>query len=187
MRARFAMAMCLVACSNQNPSDGGGTDASVDNVTTDAPQESGKDSGTACNTLSNLGAVIPQTFVALDPVAGDGGSIAPGTYVLTAAAVYTGADGGNGPTGTSFADTLAMADAGTYERVASIIDDAGFDGSPVHQNGSFVLNGSSIQVKQTCPAGTQPFTSYDSNGTKLHLYAPAAGGNPAVMFEYTKQ
>ena len=183
--------MCLVACSSEDTSGDGGTDASADvtrDVTADASNEGGNDSGpTACNALSNIGTVIPQTYVALAAVSGDGGTIAAGTYVLTAAAVYTGTDGGSGPTGTTFQDTLALADGGAYERVASIVNDAGVDGSPFHQNGGIVLNGSSIQITQTCPSGMQPFTSYDSNGTKLHIYAPAAGNNPPVMFEYTKQ
>lgn len=190
MRSRIAITVCLVACSNSSPQDDGGTDATAD-VTVDAPeQEAGKDASTGCNALANIGTVIPQTFVAQDGVTGDGGAIAPGTYVLTAAAVYTGIDGGTGPTGTTFQDTVLVEDAGSaYERVVSIANDAGADGSAVHQNGTFVLNGGgSITLTQTCPPGSGPFTSYDSNGTKLHIYAPAAGqGNPALMQEYTKQ
>lgn len=184
MRARFAFVVCLLACSNQDQSSDGGVDASVDvakDVTADAPppQDAGSDADAECNMLTNIGTVVPQTFVATDAVTGDGGTVVPGTYVLTAAAIYTGADGGAGPTGTSYKDTLALADGGTYERVASVIVDGG--SNSFRQNGYFVLNGSSIQVKQTCPMGSQPFTSYDSNGSKLHIYAPG------VMFEYTKQ
>jgi hypothetical protein len=181
----------LLGCSSQDQATEGGADASVDavsdagsDVSVDAPTS---DAGSACNALTNIGAVVPQMFVATDAVTGDGGTIAAGTYVLTAAAVYTGGDGGAGPTGTTFQDTLAMGGDGTYERVASIADDAGLDGSPFHQNGSFVVDGGSIQVTQTCPTGAQPFTSYDSDGAKLHIYAPALAGNPGVMFEYTKQ
>jgi hypothetical protein len=192
MRARCALALCLLACSSENASNDGGADASIDaaqDAASDAPQETGKDGGpTACNTVANVGTVIQQTYVATAPVTGDGGVLVEGTYVLTAAAAYTGTDGGSGPTGTTFQDTAVLDDAGAYQRVVSIVNDAGLDGSPIHQNGSFVLNGSSIQVTQTCPPGSQPFTSYDSDGTKFHVYAPAAGpGNPAVMFEYTKQ
>ena len=189
MRARFAWMVCLLACSSQNPADDGGTDANGDVTSDVTPQEAGKDSApTGCNALTNVGTVISQAFVATDPVTGDGGAVVNGTYVLTAAAIYTGADGGSGPTGTTFLDTLAIQDGGTYERVASIVNDAGLDGSPLRQNGSYTLDASSFHATQTCPAGTQPFTSYDSNGTKVHIYAPAAGpNNPGLMFEYTKQ
>lgn len=191
MRAWFGFALCLLGCSNQNASSGGETDAvsdTVDDVTVEAPEDAGTDTGsTACNALSNVGAVVQQMYVATDPVTGDGGAVASGTYVLTAAAVYTGPDGGVGPTGTTFTDTLAMSEGGTYERVASIVDDAGLDGSPLHQNGRFTLDGGGIKVTQTCPSGKQPFTSYDSDGTKLRLYVPAGVYGPGVMFEYTRR
>ena len=80
-----------------------------------------------------------------------------------------------------------MSGALTYERVASIVDDAGMDGSPLRQNGGFTIDGGSMKVTQTCPKGSQPFTSYDSDGTKLRIYAPAGAFGPGVMFEYTKK
>lgn len=181
---------CSSSAETTTPS-GGGNDASGDAVgdaTADAPQDAGTDTGsTACNAISNVGAVVQQTYVATDPVTGDGGGIPTGTYVLTAAEVYTGPDGGVGPTGTTFSDTLALSNGGKYERVASIVNDAGLDGSPLHQNGEFTVDGGSLRVILTCPVGSQPFKSYDSDGTKLRIYAPAAGSGPGVMFEYTKQ
>ena len=189
MKAWSVFGACLLACSSQTNTSDGGTDASadvIDDVKADAPQEAGKDAG--CNSLTNVGTVIQQMNVASDPVTGDGGTIVLGTYVCTAAVIYTGADGGSGPTGTTFQDTVFFPDAGTYEQVTSIVNDAGADGSPIHHNGNYTLAGSTISITQTCPAGTQPFTTYDSNGTKLHIYAPAAGqGNPGLMLEYTKQ
>lgn len=186
---------CLVACSSDDTTPYHGTDASFDaaadaslDATADAPQEAGSDSGSAaCNELSNIGTVVPQTFVATDAVSGAGGLLVAGTYVLTAAVVYTGPGGGTGPTGLKLRDTLIIDASNLYQRVTSIVDDAGVDGSPLHENGAFVVDGSSIQVTQTCPPGVQPFTSYDSNGTTIHIYASAAGGSPAVMFEYTRQ
>jgi hypothetical protein len=158
-------------------------------VAVDAPQEAGNDASTGCNAVTQIGSVVQQMFVAQDGVTGDGGAIVLGTYVLTAAAIYVGTDGGAGPTGTTFVDTVAIVDAGAYERVVSIVNDAGADGAAFHQNGSYVLmDGGGFNVTQTCPPGKQPFTSYDSNGTKVHIYAPPAGqGNPPLMFEYTKQ
>lgn len=184
-----------MGCSSSSTPSGGGTDASVDAVgdavgdaTTDPPQDAGTDTGSAaCNALSNVGAVVQQMYVATEPVTGDGGAIPTGTYVLTAAVVYTGPDGGVGPTGTTFVDTLALSNGGQYERVSSIVNDAGLDGSPLHQNGGFKTNGGSLQVIMSCPAGSQPFKSYDSDGTKLRIYAPAAAFGPGVMFEYTKR
>lgn len=195
LAAGLAVAIGCSTSSQTTPPSGGGTDGSVDAVAdsptdapTDAAQDAGADTGpAACNALSNVGAAVQQMYVATDPVTGDGGAIPAGTYVLTAAVVYTGPDGGVGPTGTTYADTLALSNGGNYERVASVVNDAGLDGSPLHQNGAFMIDGGSIQVTMTCPRGSQPFQSYDSDGTKLRIYAPAAAFGPGVMFEYTKR
>jgi hypothetical protein len=190
MKKWSLLGTCLLACSSPSTSTDGGTDASGSDAQADVAQANdGGDGGpTGCNGLANVGPVTPQTFVASDPVTGDGGVIGEGTYVCTAAVVYTGADGGSGPTGTTLQDTLQISDGGVYQRVLSIVNDAGADGSPMHQNGHYTLGGSSISITQTCPPGAQPFNSYDSSGTKFHVYAPAAGpGNPGLMFEYTKQ
>jgi len=188
IRRCIVLATCLFACSSENPTNDAGADASAD-VSTDAKMEAAAEAGNpdaGCNTVTNVGTTVPQLFVATDAVTGDGGGvIGAGTYVCTTAAVYTGPDGGGGPTGTSFRDTVVIDDAGAYERAATISNDAG--ASDFRENGHFILNGSSITITQTCPAGTQPFNSYDSNGATFHVYAPALGSNPAVMFEYTKQ
>lgn len=183
---RLMMCVLLSACSSESPGMDAGADAGADVVeTVDAAKEASVDSG--CNGVTNIATAIPQTFVASDPVVGDGGALVPGMYVCTAAVVYTGADGGTGPTGLTIRDTVELDDAGAYERAFAFTNDAGLDSSTT-QNGTITTNGGSLTVKQTCPSGLQPFNSFDSNGTVFHIYAPAAGaGNPAVMFEYTKQ
>lgn len=206
MRARFAFVLGLLACGCQSSPSGGGSDAGVDasvdvlgdagvdavgDATADASADAqGPDTDaelTECNALTNLGAVVQQIYVATSPVTGTGGTIAAGTYVLTAAAVYTGPDGGVGATGTTFTDTLVLSSGDTYERVVAIVDDAGQDGTPVHQNGRIATDGGSLRVTQTCTFARQPFTSYDSDGTRLRIYAPAGAPGPGLMFEYTRR
>ncbi|MCC6900691.1 MAG: hypothetical protein IT377_17050 [Polyangiaceae bacterium] len=167
---------------------GGGTGGTAGSGTGGTAGSGTGGAPTGCNGLANVGSAVQQLYVATDAVVGNGGIIKSGTYVLTAAAVYTGPDGGTGPTGLALTDTLAV-DGGAYERVVSALNDAGLDGSAIRQNGTFTLeDGGGIQVAMTCPVGPQPFTSYDSDGTKVHLYVPAAGpGNPPLMFEYTKK
>lgn len=186
-------ATCVLACGSQDPTvaatdagvdvtgEEGGTDAPVDGAA-DAPKEV----GTGCNDLVNVGAVVPQMFVTTDPVTGAGGSVVPGTYVLTAASVYVGPSGGSGPTGLTLQDTLSIAEGLLYRRVVVFGDDSGGAPKTVRQNGTFTVTGSSIKVTQTCPAGSQPFTSYDAVGAKIRIHAPAVGPNPALTFEYTK-
>lgn len=167
---------------------GGGTGGTAGSSTGGTAGSGTGGAPTGCNALANVGSVVQQVYVATDGVVGDGGIINSGVYVLTAAAVYTGPDGGTGPTGLALTDTVAL-DGGAYERVLSAVNDAGLDGSPIRQNGTFVLeDGGGIQVLMTCPVGAQPFNSYGINGAKFRIYAPAAGPNiPAVMYEYTKQ
>jgi hypothetical protein len=178
--------------SSPSATDASATDASVTDarveVTADASEDSGRDTGsTECNALSNIGTVVPVMNVATAPATGSGGVIASGTYVLTAASIYTGPGGSEGPSGATLADTLVVADGGDYERVFAVVNGPAPDGT-YRQNGRFVTDGASIEVTQTCPPGRQPFTSYDSDGTTVRIYAPAAGArSPAVSFEYTRQ
>lgn len=140
-----------------------------------------------CNAVSNVGMLVEQMYVATAAVTGSGGAITNGTYVLTAAAAYTGPGGSTGPTGATLVDTIVLADGGSYERVFTVMNAPGPDGT-FHANGTYTTDGASIDVVQTCPAGAQPFTSYDSDGTVLRIYAPAASAlEPGVMFEYTRR
>ncbi len=203
MRARFMVAACVMIFSCQSTPSGGATDASSDvsgdvpgdvsgdaggDASVDAAQDQGTDSESKeCNSLVNVGAAVRQMFVATRAATGDGGVIVNGTYVLTAAVVYSGPDGSVGPTGTTFTDTLAMLNGGAYERVVSAVNDAGLDGSPIRQSGRYTSDGGGLQVTQTCPPDRQPFTSYDSDGTRFRIYAPATVLGPGVMFEYTRR
>lgn len=192
MRPLFAFTLCWMACGC--PSSPSGTDASVDPVDAAAPpdaltlDDAGSDAGpTECNALTNLGTVVQQMYVATAGETGSGGTITSGTYILTAASVYTGAGGSTGPTGATLADTLVLADGATYERVFTAMNAPGPDGT-FHQSGTYTTDGASIQATQTCPPGTQPFTSYDSDGTVFRIYAPATGPlDQGLMFEYTRQ
>ena len=175
------LGVCLLGCSSQDPSSSdGGANGSADDAQPDAPKPS--DGG--CNNLANIGPVVQEMYVASDPPTGDGGTIADGTYACTAVVIYTGPDGGTGAVGATIQDTVAV-NGTVYERVYSAVNDAGDDGSTFHQNGHFTLSGGSgISIAATCPTVLkQPFTSYDSDGTKLRFYAPG----PRWMFEYTKQ
>lgn len=211
MRVRTALALCFMACSCQGSPSGGVADASGDDVrdavvdtvsdasgdasndasndaSGDAPQDPGTEAGsTECNALANVGAVVRQMYVATRPATGNGGALVAGTYVLTAAVVYTGPGGGDGETGTTVSDTLALSDEGAYERVALVMESADVDGTSLRQNGRFTTDGGSLRVTQTCPPGRQPFTSYDSDGTRFRIYAPDGRTGPGAMFEYTRR
>jgi hypothetical protein len=79
-----------MGCSSSSTPSGAGTDASVDAVgdavgdaPADPPQDAGTDTGsTACNALSNVGAVVQQMYVATDP---EGAALARRAFFLEAA------------------------------------------------------------------------------------------------------
>ncbi|MBX7194359.1 MAG: hypothetical protein K1X94_20050 [Sandaracinaceae bacterium] len=188
MRPLVAIALSVMACGCPSSPSGtdagadGGTDAFIER-TPDAAE--GTDGGPmACNSVTNVGTAITQTNVATAPVSGAGGVIAPGMYVLTEAVIYTGPTGMTGPTGLTFTDTVVLAADGSYDRAFSVVG-PGADGTPMYQSGTFTTDGASLTVTQTCPAGRQPFTSYDSDGTTLRIYSPGDPSFPATMFEYT--
>lgn len=206
MNVRIGVAFCFLVCGCQG-SPSGGADASgdaagdavadtmddassdvVSDASGDVSRAADADAGsTECNTLANVGTVVRQMFVATRPATGDGGVIAAGTYVLTAAVVYTGPGGAVGETGTTYSDTVAIASEGAYERVALVVESAGTEGTSLRQNGRFTTDGGGLEVVQTCPMGRQPFRSFDSDGTRLRIYAPTGAGSPGLMFEYTRR
>src|SRR5580704_13611411 len=97
------------------PEDAGHADSATNhdaNVSPDAvadvlvtPDGSGSDgpieAATVCNSLMNTAPPVVLETIAQDPPAPTGGTVAPGTYFMTAAAIYTGPEGPSGSSGMS--------------------------------------------------------------------------------------
>ncbi len=70
-----------------------------------------------CASLENCGAKVNVTQVAQTPPPASGGTVVPGTYVMTDVSIYTGTGGATGPTGQWSIETQYLsvtgADAGT--------------------------------------------------------------------------
>jgi hypothetical protein len=185
-----ACAVLFVACSDNSSTTDAGTDAGPDvapkkdsggaDVAADAPDDTGTP---PCNTLVAADAAVQQMKVATTPVVGDGGLFAPGTYVLVGASVYTGPDGGTGPTGTTMYLTTTIDDAGAFAAIQILTD----GGAPAvnDSNGTLTpLDGGALSGKQTCPGvGSLIFTSYSSDGTNIGLYAPKINPPQAIFMQ----
>lgn len=142
----------------------------------------GGDGGTKrCNTLVNGGPDVPIMNVATDPPAPTGGAIADGTYVVTAVQAYTGAGGAAGPTGATY-KAGGKISGGTYENIQSD------SGQPKDNatTGTFTLNGSAIDIEQSCPIPqTVAINKFSADSTSFTLFT--SGGSPVQSFTYTKQ
>jgi hypothetical protein len=178
----------MMACSSS--SNVVGTDAGLDVVTpphkdasgAPAPDDAGDDSSASqpCNNVALSGSPVAVTRIATPAQSGDGGTVVDGTYVVTAFYVYTGYDGGTGPTSATYRATNVI-EAGTFEFVQE------FDGGPpLPASGTFTLSGPSVLIGPLCPTRSPSiYTSYTSDGTTITLYAPTA--KPPQALVGTKQ
>lgn len=166
MKARLAVVVFLVACGSPGPGPDGGADASVDAGS--QPTDAGNDPMTCSGFVTDAGEVAQQ-FVATATPVGTGGPLGDGTYDLTAWAVYTGPGGATGPTGTLAAATQIL-ESGFYrynQRLRQADGGVEFD-----SNGTLTTYDGGVLVgSQNCPAGSQPFISYTSDGTTLTIYS----------------
>jgi hypothetical protein len=97
--------------------------------------------------------VIATTLVTQQQVASPtpqptGGTIAPGTYVLTQMNMYTGADGGTGPTTKVFAETYEV-DSSTYQHAKTGLAADGGLGSTSLDSGNYTASGTTFSVHGT--------------------------------------
>jgi hypothetical protein len=187
--ACLSLAPLAYACGGDDshpgsPQDAGTADGSLDATRQDssAPQpDAAPDAGddAPCNTLQNTASTISYTGMPGAPLAPQGGSVAAGTYYLTAANVYA-LDGGTIP-GT-IQETVVYAANGT----------AGFDRKSVTNQGlgderanqTAVPYGNQITVTYVCPPQspyTVPYT-FDTATNALHLYSASS-----IEYVYTKQ
>lgn len=113
--------------------------------------DSGTDSGAACNTLTNDGAIVDQTAIVGDPpTTGTGGTIPDGTYELTLAQFYAGVAGIPGPTGRTYRGVLRLTN-GKLERVTEMVPSQGSTALVTSSFGDLVAGGDTFTVSQSCP------------------------------------
>ena len=141
---------------------------------------SANDAAETCNTLVNSASSVSIEQVASDPPAPQGGTIANGTYTLTAAVIYTGPQGPTGASGTT--QTTLQVTGGTIQVVS--------DGDPATRTVTFTTSGTSLDSVDTCPdTDTRPGT-YTATPTTLVVELDGGtddAGARTLVETFTKQ
>jgi hypothetical protein len=179
MRSRTRVQVCLGLFASSTSSSTLGDAGNHLYVRTDsgAPDVAGQDADNDaeaadgdCNSVEDLSQPVKELRVPAAAPTPMGGPIVDGTYVSTAAAIYTGDGGTSGPSGNGY-------------RVTDVVSGQSFqlfDNSvPPRVNGTFAVDGSAFSTTITCPSDAKPFAwvAYDSDGTKVTLYgAPGPAG-----------
>jgi hypothetical protein len=151
-------------------------DAAPDHPASDAAD----DAPVACNTLVNSAPSITIEQVASDPPAPQGGTPVDGTYVLSAAVIYTGPAGPAGPSGTS--QTTLQITGSTIQVVST--------GDPLTRTVTFSTSGTSIDSVDNCPdTDTRP-GSYTATPTTFIVELDGGtddAGARTLVETFTKQ
>jgi hypothetical protein len=175
----LAMVAAIVACQKSEdmppalgdegttiipPPGGGGGGDSGDSATTG--------DGAMCGTLANNATPVDERYVGDTLPLPLGGTIANGTYFLTAVNVYTGIGGNVGLTGRILTETTTF-DTSTSTRTDVIqidFSDGGI-GTPITSSGAFATNATTFTYTATCGASAGSTFSYSVLGSTLHLYS----------------
>jgi len=112
----------------------------------------------ACNSLTNDATPIMGTCGTGSQPVGTGGTIAPGTYVLSAQAVY----GAGCTAGTKYQVTMLIAD-GCLERVD------GTGANAIHRNQNISTSGTQLLRTSSCGPGL-PAATYTATATQLTIF-----------------
>ncbi len=196
---RFLGCACILsvaACSSSSPGnspgdagsdaadathgDGSGGDAALVEAGDDAGGSGDAADGGACNALVNSAQAVTIQQVAMDPPSPTGGTIADGTYDLTAVAIYTGPNGPSGPSGTS-QTTIAIA-GDTIQVVGN--------GQPERRTVTLATMGSTFTATDTCPDTKVTMGSYSFAGSALVIFLDGGtddAGKRTVAETFTKQ
>jgi hypothetical protein len=129
--------------------------------------------GSSCATAA-MAAPVPVTTVASDPPSPQGGTVAPGTYLLTDYTSYTGSNGSSGPAG--FDVTLALSLDGTRFRLWV------HGNQPETTEGTYTVQGTTLTLTPTCPLGIGPEDAqFTASGNSLKMFEKASSGNATIV------
>lgn len=161
-------------------SDGSAEDTSVAVDTGVADTVVKADSPAGCNTLDNVGDTVTTTRVAEALPTLTGGTLAEGTYVVTAVTEYTGTGGASGTVaGDTMKQTMRLA-AGKFEIVRMQKT------NPEKRSaGDYKTSGTTFTMTGTCPSasGDVP-VNYEATGTTLKI---SLGTTLKTVITYTKK
>lgn len=150
-------------------------------VLLDAPPDGAPDAAAACNQLELPDPVVTVMQVAEVGPAPAGGALVPGTYVLTAATIYTGTGGASGPT-THTRREITTNDGTHYDLVQVDVDGATM--SMNREAGSYTIAGSQLTTTKECPGGPPDTVGLTTTASSFTLIF---GTDPVDVLEFTRQ
>jgi hypothetical protein len=142
------------------PGGAGGDDGADTGTTAD---------GAVCPSLENDGAIVTVENVGETIPAAIGGTIATGTYSLTAENYYTGVGGTAGPTGATVQETLSITDTSLVFSLATGDLEAGTLGDSAISSGAYTASGMTLTFEEDCPLATNTALGYSVDGNTLHI------------------
>ena len=140
-----------------------GCSSGSSNSSNTSSSSSRSDGSTACNDLVDDAAAVEGTKVAANPPVATGGSIADGTYVLTALTEFTGPGGATGGTGVTASVVLAIAGT-TMQEVGRT------NGQDTRYTTTITTSGATMSTMDTCPAPMTDGNLYTATPTELRIY-----------------
>jgi hypothetical protein len=192
MRRRLLGVTLAVVCALAACSDGGGAknDGAVDGAVDGASGgtcSAGTPPGQACNALVATGAAVTPTCISGTLPVGQGGTIADGTYVLTASTYYNAAS----------CPTFGVTE--TVEFAGGCIQVAVGSPFPATTSGTFTVSGNTLLLTQTCfhvavdgatvtqNTSNNTFTATGTTFTTFSHSTVAGNANPDSVAVFTKQ
>ncbi len=151
-----------------------------------------RDGGATCNALVSAGQPIEAMFIATAAPSPAGGTIAPGTYHLSAYSIYTGPGGGGvyRVPGETTVDTMQISGASFESNGVSHFTQP-TESVAFSSSGTFTTSGVSFTATLTCPGAmttTEFFTATSTSFTLFELDTVAMdGGTSVVAFAYAKE
>jgi hypothetical protein len=125
-------------------------------------------SSTNCNSLVDDGPTVTATEVAAAVPTPTGGTIANGTYALTALTAYTGV---GGPTG-----NLALTASEVQTISGTTMQQEGtINGKESRYTTMISTSGTTISTSDTCPSPSMATHGYTATATELRIYDAMSG------------
>ncbi|HEX7478680.1 MAG TPA: hypothetical protein VF331_12800 [Polyangiales bacterium] len=143
-----------------------------------APAASMDGSTAACNAVVDDGPLVTMTAVASAAPSPVGGTIADGTYVLSAATLYTGPGGSTAASGGAFSGVFQIKGT-TMLQVGTV------SGKEERYVTTFTTSGTTLSTNDTCPVAKSETHSFSANPTGFTVYD--ATGNGTFEQAYTKR
>ncbi len=122
-----------------------------------------------CLTVDNNASLVSEEDVADTLPTAIGGTLATGTYFLTAVNTYTGRNGNSGPTGNQYQETEFF-DVATYTDARAVGNAEAGVGDTTYASGVYSTSGNVLSIEASCPSPGGIQKTFSVNGNTLHVF-----------------